>query len=119
MFCSGSHLNSLEAVLRGEADAAAIDSNVLMMKLREAPALGERLRVIETWGPFPIQPVVVRSALPTQLKARLRTAFLAANEDGRTRSTLKAYGLSRFVAVGQEDYSLDSHEDLAKLLVAR
>lgn len=44
--CSGWHLDSIEAVLQGEADAAAIDSNVLKMRLREAPALSERLRVI-------------------------------------------------------------------------
>ena len=35
--CSGSHLNSIEAVLRGQADAAAIDSNVLRIQLRETP----------------------------------------------------------------------------------
>ncbi len=50
IFCSGSHLNSIEAIVRGEADAAAIDSNVLRIRLREAPALRERLRVIESWG---------------------------------------------------------------------
>lgn len=119
VFCSGSHLDSMEAVLCGEADAAAIDSNVLRMRFREEPDLREKLRVIEAWGPFPIQPVVVRSALHPELKARLRTAFLAANESGHTQDSLKAYGLSRFVAVDQGDYSLDFHEDLAKLLAAR
>lgn len=119
VFCSGSHLDSIEAVLQGEADAAAIDSNVLKLRLREEPALRERLRVIEALGPFPIQPVVVRSALPTELKERLRAAFFATNEDGRTHGILKEYGLSRFVAVGQEDYSLDAHEDLAMLLATR
>ena len=39
VFCSGSHLNSIEAVVRGEADAAAIDSYVLSMRLGEVPGL--------------------------------------------------------------------------------
>jgi phosphonate transport system substrate-binding protein len=119
MFCSGSHLNSIGAVLRGEADAAAIDSNVLRIRLLEEPALRKTLRVIESWGPFPIQPVVVSSALHPGLKRRLRDAFLATEEDPRTRRTLKRFGLSHFVAVDPEDYSLDANENLAALLASR
>lgn len=117
--CSGSHLNSIQAVLCGEADAAAIDSNVLKMSFREAPALRERLRVIESWGPFPIQPVVVRSSLHPVLKDQLRAAFLTTEEDQRTHRTLKKFGLGHFVAVSQEDYSLETHENLAALLTSR
>lgn len=116
IFCSGSHLNSIEAIVRGEVDAAAIDSNVLRIRLREAPALRERLRVIESWGPYPLQPVVVSSALHPKLKQRLRAAFLSTEQNQRTRRTLKQFGLSRFVTVGQEDYSLDAHKNLATLL---
>ena len=107
MLCSGSHQNSIESVLRGEADAAAIDSNVLSMKLREDPSLRERVRVIESWGPFPIQPVVVRSALPTELKESLRASLLAAHADPRTRRALSRLGLRRFVPVSDEDYPPD------------
>ena len=116
IFCSGSHLNSIEAIVRGEADAAAIDSNVLRIRLREAPALRERLRLIESWGPYPVQPVVVSSALHPKPKQRLRAAFLSTEQNQRTRRTLKQFGLSRFVTVGQEDYSLDAHKHLATLL---
>src|SRR5215207_6710855 len=93
VFCSGSHLNSIEAVLSGKADAAAIDSNVLRIRLREAPALRNKLRVIESWGPYPIQPVVVSSALNPELKHRLRAGFLAIEQDQQTRRTLKQFGL--------------------------
>jgi phosphonate transport system substrate-binding protein len=118
IFCSGSHLNSIEAVLSGEADSAAIDSNVLRIRLREVPALRERLRVIESWGPFPIQPVVVRSTLHPDLKERLRTAFLTAGKNQRTRRALKGFGLSHFVAVSPDDYALEAHKDLAALFDA-
>jgi phosphonate transport system substrate-binding protein len=116
VFCSGSHLNSIEAVLGGMADAAAIDSNVLRIRFREAPALRKELRVIESWGPYPIQPVVVDSALHPELKQRLRAAFLSTEQAQQTRRTLKQFGLSRFVAADQRDYSLDAHKDLAVLL---
>jgi phosphonate transport system substrate-binding protein len=118
IFCSGSHLDSIEAVLSGEADAAAIDSNVLRIRHREVPALRGKLRVIESWGPFPIQPVVVSSVLPSRLKQRLRAAFLATEENQRTHQILKEFGLTRFVVVDQGDYSLDTHKDLAALLEA-
>lgn len=114
--CSGSHLNSIDAILRGKAEAAAIDSNVLRIQLRETRALGKKLRVIESWGPYPIQPVVVSSSLHPELKQRLRTAFFTANEDEHTRQTLRRFGLSRFIPVGQQDYSLATHENLASPL---
>jgi phosphate/phosphite/phosphonate ABC transporter binding protein len=119
VFCSGSHLNSIEAILCGEADAAAIDSNVLRSRLRDAPDLQERLRVIESWGPYPIQPVAVRSALDQRLKARLRTAFLTTKDDQHTRQTLERFGLIRFAPVDQEDYTLAAHKNLATILAAR
>ena len=116
--CSGSHLNSVKAVQSGKADAAAIDSNVLKIGFREAPALRKELRVIETWRPYPIQPVV-SCALDPELKQRLRAAFLSTEQDQQTRRTLKQFGLSRFVAADLEDYSLDAHKDLSGLIAAR
>jgi len=113
------HLNSIEAVLRGEVDSAAIDSNVLRIRLWEAPALRQKLRVIESWGPYPIQPVVASSRLHPELKDQLRAAFFTTNEDEGTRRVLRRFSLSRFVAVSREDYSLDAHKDLAALLAAR
>ena len=114
--CSGSHLNSIEAVLQGQADAAAIDSNVLRIKLRETPTLRNTLRVIESWGPYPIQPIVVNSNLHPNLKDQLRAAFFATNNNERTRRVLQRFGLSHFVAVDHETYNLDAYQNLATLL---
>ena len=113
---SGSHLDSINAVLRSEVDAAAIDSNVLRIQLRETPTLSNTLRVIESWGPYPVQPIVVNSNLPPSLKEQLRAAFFATNEDERTRRVLQRFGLSHFVAVDRETYNLDAHQNLASLL---
>ena len=106
-YCSGSHLNSMEMVVRGEVDAAIIDSNVLRIKLRSAPELGERLRVIETWGPFPIQPVVFRSGLRSGLKSRLRASLLSIGETTRLPPALAEFGLERFAPVTHEHYALE------------
>jgi phosphonate transport system substrate-binding protein len=114
--CSGSHLNSIEAVLQGEADAAAIDSNVLRIKLRETPTLRNTLRVIESWGPYPIQPIVVSSNLHPNLKDQLRAAFFATNDNEHTHRALQRFGFSHFVAVDRETYNLDAYQNLATLL---
>jgi phosphonate transport system substrate-binding protein len=103
--CSGSHLESMEMICRGDAHAAAIDSNVLKIKLKSSPELGERLRVIESWGPFPIQPVVIRSGLDGELKERLRTILLSIGADPHVSPTLAEFGLERFAPVTYEHYA--------------
>jgi ABC-type phosphate/phosphonate transport system substrate-binding protein len=65
----------------------------------------ERIRVIESWGPFPIQPVVFRSALPPELKKTLRASLLMVDAEPHTRRALSRFGLRRFVSVSDEDYS--------------
>lgn len=106
--CSGSHLKSMEMVVRGEVDAAIIDSNVLRIKLRSAPEFGERLRVIETWGPFPIQPIVLRSDLHPSLGEGLRATLLAIGKTFPVPPALADFGLERFVPVTYEHYAAES-----------
>ncbi|HEV8433621.1 MAG TPA: PhnD/SsuA/transferrin family substrate-binding protein [Thermoanaerobaculia bacterium] len=78
LIASGSHLRSLEMVAGGEADAAAIDSNVLRMQQHS-------LRVVESWGPFPIQPAVP-AAVPEETKRNVATALLTIHERTPNRS---------------------------------
>lgn len=100
---SGSHLDSIRMVADHEADAATIDSNVLWMRLKERPELAELVRVIDSWGPFPVQPVVVRSGLDPALKGALRDAFL--DLDVYAVPALAEFGFRRFAPVTDEDYA--------------
>ena len=102
---SGSHPASVRLVAGGGADAASIDSNVLRILLQKDPALREEVRVLESWGPYPIQPVVVRAGLDPALKAALRESLLDTAADPLTGAGLGAFGLQRFSAVGEEDYN--------------
>ena len=104
-WCSGSHLNSMEMIVSGEVDAATIDSNVLRIWLQSTPEFRDRLRVIETWGPFPIQPVVVRSGLDSGLKDRLRAALLSIGGAEAAPSAFAGFGLERFAPVTYEHYA--------------
>jgi phosphonate transport system substrate-binding protein len=102
---SGSHPASVGLVADGTADVASIDSNVLKIWLEQTPALREEVRVLESWGPYPIQPVVVRTDLDPALKVALRESLLRTEADPLTRVEFEAFGLKRFVTVGEEDYS--------------
>ena len=100
---SGSHLDSIRMVADREADAATIDSNVLWIRLKESPELADLVRVIDSWGPFPVQPVVVRSGLDPALKEALRDAFL--DLDVHAVPALAEFGFRRFAPVTDEDYA--------------
>ncbi|MFA9565436.1 MAG: hypothetical protein ACERLM_12125, partial [Acidimicrobiales bacterium] len=52
--------DALDALLADEVDAAALDSIVLWRARRDRPDAAA-LRTVATLGPFPVQPVVVRS----------------------------------------------------------
>ena len=102
---SGSHLRSLELVAEGAFDAAAIDANVLAMRLEADGRTLDRLRILTTLGPHPVQPVVVRAGLPTELKDRLRRVLLDLAEDPAGAELLARYRIQRFVHVDDTDYA--------------
>jgi phosphonate transport system substrate-binding protein len=101
---TGSHLRSIELIVGGELDAAAIDSNVLAIRLRSEPGLRDEIRVVERLGPFPVQPVVASSRLAGDELAALTNALLGMHEDARAVADLEPFGLRRFVAVTPADY---------------
>ncbi|MGE5276827.1 MAG: phosphate/phosphite/phosphonate ABC transporter substrate-binding protein [Acidobacteriota bacterium] len=102
---AGSHLRSLSLVASGSADAASIDSNTLWLSRRRDRDLDRRLRVIETWGPMPIQPVLARAGLDAELRGRLAATLLSLGAEPASRATLAPYGLRGFAAVEEADYA--------------
>jgi phosphonate transport system substrate-binding protein len=102
--CSGSHQESLEQVLDGRVDAAAIDSNVLNLQVRADRSLTERLRVIESWGPFAVQPIVARADLPAALVQAITQALLEAPTDPAVRAALGGYGVAGLTAISEAAY---------------
>lgn len=98
---TGFHQRSIGAVASGDADASAVDSQVLEIELRRHPDLAERLKVIDELGPSTIQPVVAAARLPATLRDELREVILGVAAD----AVRLAEGLVRgFVAVTDVDY---------------
>jgi phosphonate transport system substrate-binding protein len=96
---SGSHLRSLELVLNGDVDAAAIDSNALFLQRRARPEVANALRIVETWGPYPIQPVIIRGGVARELKDRIASALLSMSPE-----SLEPFGFRGFTNVDDATY---------------
>ena len=99
---SGAHHVSIEWVARGEVDAAAIDSNGLRRAFARDPGLRERVRILESWGPHPIQPIVARATLPLEIRRALTAALL-----GLPRGALAEFGVQGFVPVDESLYAAE------------
>src|SRR6266566_8962633 len=101
---SGSHLRSLEMVLTGEADAAAIDSHLSDILRSRDKSLAGRLRVVDVLGPSSIPPVVVSRRLDNELKGKLQNVLITMHLDDCGVKQLREGLIERFVDVADEDY---------------
>jgi phosphonate transport system substrate-binding protein len=103
---AGWHERAIRLVCSGEVDAAAIDSQVLAVALRDHPEWVEHLRVIDTLGPSPIQPVVAGPQLSAGLKADLRAVLMQMGDDPFARERLAHGFVERFVHVTDATYDV-------------
>jgi phosphonate transport system substrate-binding protein len=101
---AGFHQKSIRMVCTGDVDAAAIDSQVLSVELRDFPELAAQVRVVEVLGPSPIQPVVAARHVPDALASEIRAVLLAMGDDPAARAALDRGFVKRFEAVSNADY---------------
>jgi phosphonate transport system substrate-binding protein len=102
---TGSHLQSLQAVLDGTADGAPIDSHLLDVLQQERPEILTRLRIIDSLGPSTIPPLVVNTNLDENIKQRIQTVLLSMHRDPYSTQELHKGRIARFVQVHNEDYN--------------
>jgi phosphonate transport system substrate-binding protein len=95
---AGFHEKALRMVATGEIDGAAIDCHVLGVVGRQNPKLMEKVRVVETLGPAPSQPVIVRAGLDPAVKMRIRDLLLGLHDP-----LLSEFGVAGFEVA--PDYS--------------
>lgn len=60
---TGSHRGSLDSLTKGSAEAAAIDSHVLLLEKRRDPVLADGLRTVASLGPYPSPPLAVNTGV--------------------------------------------------------
>ncbi|MEJ2012253.1 MAG: PhnD/SsuA/transferrin family substrate-binding protein [Anaerolineales bacterium] len=103
---TGSHQESIDAILRGEIDAAAIDTTVLETELQRRPALVRELRVVDTFGPSPIPPFVAAAGLDHKLRSRLTQSLVSMHESSSGQRLLAQHRVARFARVEDHDYDM-------------
>jgi phosphonate transport system substrate-binding protein len=101
---AGFHERSIRLVRSGAVAASAVDSQVLAVAMRDHPELAADLRVIDSLGPSPIQPVVVARHLPAALKGDLRAVLVEMAGYPGARQRLAHGFVERFVPVGDAAY---------------
>lgn len=102
---AGFHQAAIRMVADGRVDAAAIDSQVLDIELRDHPELAAAVRRIGTIGPSTIQPVVVsRSRLTDAERHTITEALVDMADDPMARDLLDAALVERFVPINASSY---------------
>lgn len=100
----GFHEVAIRMVAEGRIDAAAIDSQVLAIEMRDHPDLTDSLRVIASLGPSSIQPVAVSKRFGESFRLEVREILTTLHAKDRTREILD-YGLiDHFTEMGPDDY---------------
>lgn len=93
---TGSHAHSIEAVRRGEADVAAIDSTATLDR--------KGLRTVERLGPFAIQPIVARAGLAPGIVDEVARTLTTLHSSPSGQRCLELAGYLRFVTADQQAY---------------
>ncbi len=101
---TGSHLRSVEAVLGGEADVAAVDSYYLALAHRHVPRLVAGLRVIDVTPASPIPPFVGAASLAATERDRLEQVLLGFGATEAERALLAELCLSGFAPANRQSY---------------
>jgi len=89
----------------GQVDGAAVDSNALAVLRRREPSLASRVRILESWGPHPIQPIAVSSRLPSALADRIAASLCSMHLDEHSAKVLHSFGVLLFAPVADEEYA--------------
>jgi phosphonate transport system substrate-binding protein len=105
----GSHIKSLEMVVAGTLDAAAIDSTVLEKELASRPELRDQIRVVDSLGPSPIPPWVASTTLAPADRASIREHLLGMHLHVDGHAILARGEMLRFVKVRDSDYDPIRH----------
>jgi len=98
------HVGSIEAVLGGLADVAAVDEYVLVEYLKNNSMAASELKFLERLGPFPFTPLVTGNKVKQTDIKKLQQALLNMQSTKKGQKLLKKLGLNGFVRKTDDFY---------------
>ena len=101
---TGSHQESLQRILAGSIDSAAIDSTVLEKSLQQHPEWKDQIRIIDIIGPSPIPPLIVANHVDSVIIHQLRDTLL--NPDQCLQSAMDRAGIQQYTDQTWQDYEI-------------
>ncbi|MBI5667914.1 MAG: PhnD/SsuA/transferrin family substrate-binding protein [Chloroflexi bacterium] len=101
---AGFHQQAIRLVAEQQVDAAAIDSHVLEIELRDHPRLAQQLRIVDSFGPSTIQPFVAAAHISESVQREVQDILTEMHTDDKVHTSLTSGLISRFVAVKDADY---------------
>lgn len=110
---AGFHQKAIRMVAKREIDAAAIDSHLLAVELRNHPEFADQIRVIDSLGPSTIQPFAAAAHIPIPLRQDVQDSLVRMHHHEETRQILMNGLIDRFVSVDDSDY-----DDIRAMLAA-
>ena len=102
---TGSHDRSIDAVVKGYVDAAALNGNVYQQMVSEDPSLLEKVRVLVKSPTFGMPPIVVHPQMDPGLKEKVRSVLLKMNEDEAGKRILSRLQIEWFVIPARDLFS--------------
>lgn len=93
----GNHERSIESLINGLADVAAIDEYVWIEYSKIHPDINNSLEVIERIGPYPFTPLVAGKSVSAHVVERLRKSLENMPKSRRGQQLLSNFGLDGFV----------------------
>ncbi len=102
---TGSHDRSLQAVIDGFVDGAAVHGLVYSQIVAEDPSILQKVRVLAKSAPFGIPPVVAHPELDPELKKELLSVLLTMHENADGKSILEKLQIDRFVVPSADLFS--------------
>jgi phosphonate transport system substrate-binding protein len=90
---TGSHANSLAALVQNQVDAAALSFDSFDKAVAQGAVDPATVRVVARSGPIPYPPLIMNTKLSAQIKAALRDAFGRVDRaPGVTPDMIRGYG---------------------------
>jgi phosphonate transport system substrate-binding protein len=100
---AGSHVKSIDAVLRGDVDAAFVASTQLEEAHRSGKFAERPVKSLWQSAPIPYDPLVWRGQLCEPIKKQIRAAFF--DDPAALRSLLDGIESNRFVPIDDRHYA--------------